>query len=255
MIPGIFGKNNDNPFKVRQFHARRKLTEGTKVRMNSLCRCIQMLAGVIVATFTMRQFLRILRHNGSVEPTLSPVVSSQANVEHPEKAKMPLLKKIFKAKTSQQRESLRKARLEFQQLQDKLKPCRLDGDCRGTTNDRILVRNSIPQNRFFCGHLIQGNGIFIFEKFPVVCSYSRSHLFSPGPPSVSGDGMPPIELFWEVAQLQLDDDNELKTVKFPCSIPCRTNHQGFGNIMHIISVKDTSWDILSTMEGKRNLSV
>lgn len=247
MVPGFFGKRNGNPFRVRHSHARRKLKDGTKVRLGSLFRFIPILVALMIATSIIQQSLRIAHNDVS---DLSNLLNGRGNLEHPQKENSPSLKKIFKAKTAHQRESLRKARLEFQQLQDKLKPCDLAGDCRQLTSGPIYVKNNIPQSRVLCGLIIPGNGVSILQGFPDTCSNTRSFLFSPGQPRLSGDSMPPIELFWDVARLQLGDDKQLKTVSFPCSVPCRVNKQGWGNAISTISVKDTPWEIISTMEGK-----
>jgi hypothetical protein len=64
--------------------------------------------------------------------------------------------------------------------------------------------------------------------------------------------MRPIELYWDFNALGISTDNDLKTVEFPCNIPCRINRDDdFQSVMPLISVKDTNWEILSSMEGEQ----
>eukprot|EP00980_Cylindrotheca_fusiformis_P008417 scaffold1778_cov101-Cylindrotheca_fusiformis.AAC.4 len=257
----IGGTKNDNPFQVRRYRARRRLNNNTEARITSsfrLCSLMKLLV-LLIAALSVQQTLRFAGgHGASTGPNqIATSPSVQLELEKPLRAKYPAFKKIFKAKTAVQRESTQRSRQEFQHVQDKLRPCHLEGDCLplSPSSDPIFVRNVIPQNRFLCGQLIPGNGIFVFRRFPKACSRNtRSHVFSPGPPTLSGGNeMPPIDLFWNVNSLRLDKDDELETVSFPCSIPCRTNRKAVG-IVSTVSVKDTPWEILSTMEGEAYFS-
>ncbi|CAJ1968791.1 unnamed protein product [Cylindrotheca closterium] len=63
--------------------------------------------------------------------------------------------------------------------------------------------------------------------------------------------MSPVELYWDYSGAASDSSEESKTVPFECPIPCRTNGNGnLWNVMPIISVKNTPWEIVATMEGE-----
>eukprot|EP00980_Cylindrotheca_fusiformis_P012335 scaffold3020_cov118-Cylindrotheca_fusiformis.AAC.5 len=244
MLAAILGKKNDNPFQVRRYRARRKLNS-TEARIVSFRLSFPKLLVLFITTVSVLQFAG---HGAMSGPNQISTPNGEPELEKPVRPTLPAFKNIFKADTAEQRESVERSRQEFENVLDELKPCHLEGDCRTlSSSDSIFVRNVIPQNRFLCGQLIPGNGIFIFHGFPQACSNTRSHVLSQGAPNLSGNETPPIELFWNTNSLRLD---KVETVSFPCSVPCRTKRKKVEGLVSTISVKDTPWKIISTMEGE-----
>lgn len=185
---------------------------------------------------------------------------------------------IFTAFSRPETTKLKDMRLKFQYLEatNSLTPCRLDQDChikentfwfpllRGhaaaaAASSMVLLRNTLPFHRHFCGKTIWGSGgvVEVTSDEMSRCLASNSYVYSAAPPSLSGEGMPPIELFWNFetpGQNHGYADDQMsattfETEDFKCSIPCRK--LGEFAILSIVSVKDTNWEILSTMEGER----
>lgn len=234
MIPKLFGRqvpSVENPFRIHQGHHRkRRLGERVfcLIGVASLCAIFITVYGSINLTPCKDARCRY-------KPSMNGI--EKPNVMYG--LKLPSLKKIFKAKTKEQREDLKRQRTEFKRLVNKLKPCRLDSDCGLEKGHRVLIRNVIPEDRHWCGKEIQGNGgTVIFDDYPVSCSNNSSYLFSSSPPDITGRGMSPIELYWDYSGAASDSTEESNTIPFDCSIPCRTNGNGHQwNILSIISVR------------------
>lgn len=149
-------------------------------------------------------------------------------------------------------------RNEFQKLKEskQLHPCKLDGDCVSSKkfsffrrSTKVLILNPLPENRYFCGKMILGNGgILILQKYPETCQSSVSYLFSPKPPPRSGKGMKPIELYWNTEYYPAIYVDTLKTQSFSCPVSCKT--AGDYALLSTVTVKDTEWKISMTMEGE-----
>ena len=192
----------------------------------------------------------------------------------------PVSEEIFTAFTGEEKRKLKKMREEFLQEQEsgKLIACRLDnGDCQSSVGSisnavisllrgpsasspkRIILRNPLAFHRYICEKAIWGNGGTLVldgdEISKCLGDDGRPYVFTPGPPPVSGSGMKPIELFWNFDSMIYYDDeyrdnsNVFQTLEFPCPIACRT--AGDYELLSVISVKDTRWEILSTMEGEK----
>ena len=175
MIPRSHGGNrNENPFKT---NSRKKITK-LKRSSPSSCRLCLFPSILIILIFQLWS-TAFFDRTAAIEP--SPLASSENNVleaaaQTERQLEMP---KIFKAKTSREKEALNSERQTFQKVKEKLKRCRLGIDCR--LDQKILIRNTIPENRIWCNRDIKGNGgVLILNKYPDECSGggAHSHLFS-----------------------------------------------------------------------------
>jgi hypothetical protein len=176
--------------------------------------------------------------------------------------------KIVTAQSKQEQKALRAMKNEFQHLKDnnQLTACRLDGGCAASSSfffrqsKPIILRNTLPENRYFCGKMIQGNGGTLdLKRIPESCQSPIPYLFSPKPPLLSGKGMNPIEIYWNMYTGGDDmiyqdtlEDQVLQTEPFECPIPCRT--AGYYEILSTVTIKDTKWEITMTMEGEQYYS-
>jgi hypothetical protein len=171
---------------------------------------------------------------------------------------------IFTAFTSQEKSKLLHMRQDFQRLKDNraLVPCRVDEACQPSGNSvgifswlrrstspapKVLLYNALPFHRNVCGKVIWGGGgTLVLEDWEIHRCLSNGipYVNSPTPPTVSGRGMKPIDLFWNYDFL-----TSFETQEFPCPISCRK--AGDFSIISVIAIKDTNWEILSTMEGER----
>lgn len=177
---------------------------------------------------------------------------------------------IFTAFTSSEERKLKLMRKNFQQLKNSnaLVPCRIDEDCQSTqssrdisawlrrsfldANAKLVLRNTLPFHRYICGQAIWGGGGTLeLEGSEIVrcLAIGLPYVNSPGPPPVSGRGLKPVELFWNYGKAYRSRSQNFVTEEFPCPVPCRK----FGDfsILSVVSIKDTNWEILSTMEGER----
>lgn len=250
MIPKRARTKVDNPFRIHKgrHHRRIKGKDAESGFHHAL-----FVLGYSCALFVIVYGTINYTSYDDIIDSFNPALDISARHEVMEDLKLPKLKKIFKAKTNEQREDIKRSRAEFKHLVGKLHQCRLDRDCDRMKGNRLLIRNVIPENRYWCGKIIQGNGgVFIFDHYPEACLRNASHLFSSRPPSISGKDMSPVELYWDYSGAASDSSEESKTVPFDCPIPCRTNGNGnLWNVMPIISVKDTPWEIVATMEGRQ----
>jgi hypothetical protein len=78
---------------------------------------------------------------------------------------------------------------------------------------------------------MQGNGGTLdLKNNPESCQSPIPYLFTPKPPLLSGKGMNPIEIYWNMFtggddmmyQATQEDQEVLQTEPFECPIPCRT---------------------------------
>lgn len=207
-------------------------------------------------------------------PILPPPLRSSNRIHTPFEMQ-PIRDEIFSAFSRKQRQQLKKMRKQFKELQEngKLVPCQLDGGCsqkssnptffawlRGlTSHERILIYNPLPFHRYICGKVIWGNGgtLELGGSAAENClSEGISYVHVASPPPTSGEGMAPIELFWNTISSGYDDavaPEDYETEKFECPIPCQK--AGEYSLLSTISVKDTPWTIFSTMEGEQYFSV
>jgi hypothetical protein len=152
---------------------------------------------------------------------------------------------------------------------NKLVPCRLDGDCSDTqpttssrvffflrslnTKPRILLYNPLPEDRFWCGKRIWGGGGTLeINDYPAGCNDSQEllpYVFSSHPPTLSKGG-PPVELFWNTDDFYGMDN--IKPEPFPCSVPCKS--AGEFTVLNTINVRNTKWEITLSMEGEQYYS-
>lgn len=179
--------------------------------------------------------------------------------------------------------------LEQKQEGQQLAPCRLDGDCQSssssaaagqsnnfvlsllrggsswvTSTHKVKLYNPLPFHRYICGKVIWGGGGTLELEGSKVISECLSdgwpyvHTQQPPPLLISSIDKDivtdPIELFWNYdSMIYYNDDRfsttSFETEKFACPIPCRT--AGDYALINIISIKDTKWEILATMEGEK----
>jgi len=185
---------------------------------------------------------------------------------------------IYTALTNEETKMLRYMREKFDFLKEnqKLLPCRIDDDCQLKTKrslgifslfvrstskaPKVLLHNTLPFHRHICGKIIWGSGgilELVGSDIDRCLSTGLPYVNTPRPPPVSGEGLRPIELYWDYSDLgYLDDgldgfygDIRPQTEAFPCPIACRKAEQS--SIVSVISVKDTSLEIMSTMEGEQ----
>ena len=167
------GRRNKNPFKT---NSRKKIKNLTLKRSSqSYCRWCLLPSVLVILIFQLwsTTFFDPIAATGP-----SPLVSSENIVLEAaaQTERQPEMPKIFKAKTSREKEALTSQRQTFQKVKEKLKRCRLGIDCR--LDQKILIRNTIPENRFFCNNDIKGNGGILIVN-PDDCSGRfQSHLFS-----------------------------------------------------------------------------
>ncbi len=186
----------------------------------------------------------------------------------------PMPDKIFTAFTERQKKKIEDMRKGFlqQKNEGKLIPCRIDGDCqspdlskkemlswlRGSSApSKIKLYNSLPFHRYICEKVIWGNGGTLeldVADFQKCLSNGMPFVQTAAPPPISGKGMKPIELFWNYDSLFYYNDGRADSIsfateEFQCPIPCRA--AGDYALLSIIAVKDTRWEILSTMEGEK----
>ena len=272
MIPKIWGKRN--LIKSRQLHVNsRSLRVRNRKSSYSLfhqCSTCRFLLFVAIFLFTG---LFLFHHNDLVMKFLEgpsvPIEPEQFEQRgrRPEDPR-PETRSIFLAQSRQDQNALTSMRNMFQRLRDsnQLIECRLDkGDCTASSSlffrhsKPVVLRNTLQENRYFCGEMIRGNGGTLeFETFPSNCQSPMPYLLTPKPPLLSGKEANPIELYWNVF-VRYDDtiedvmeDHERQTRPFKCPIPCRT--AGDYDILSTISVKDTSWSITISMEGEQYYS-
>ncbi|KAL3921453.1 MAG: hypothetical protein SGILL_002738 [Bacillariaceae sp.] len=165
-------------------------------------------------------------------------------------------------------------RQHFQSLKEanKLEQCRLDKDCANpslessgffrvssNTKPRVIVHNPLPEDRFWCGKRILGDGGTIeIDDFPGECEPKHStatYVNVNHPPLFSGSGVPsggpPIELFWNTPEMySLEASQRAETIQ--CPIPCRST--GAFEILNTINVRNTKWEVALTMEGEQYYS-
>ena len=161
----------------------------------------------------------------------------------------------------------------FKRLKDSqvLVPCRMDDDCQPTRNTsslfsgwrsggasapKVVLHNTLPFHRNICGKVIWGGGgtLELDGSESARClSSGLPYVNSPRPPTVSGEGLKPIELFWSTTHRPFMDDyggnSRFEIEDFPCPIACRK--AGYFSILSLILIKDTSLEIMSTMEGEQ----
>jgi hypothetical protein len=192
----------------------------------------------------------------------------------------PITEEIFTAFTTTEKKRLKKMRQLFleQKEEDQLVPCRLDGDCqsavsggqsnfvvaflRGSSSaaaSKVKLHNPVPFHRYFCNKVIWANGGTLeleeSEISECLSGAKMPYVHIDHTPPLSGKNMDPIELFWNYdSMLYYNDDGvgkeSFQTEEFPCPIPCRIA-AGDWALLNIISIKDTKWEILSTMEGEK----
>jgi Glycosyltransferase family 10 (fucosyltransferase) C-term len=163
-------------------------------------------------------------------------------------------------------------RKNFQRLKDSqaLVPCRMDEDCQPTWNTvglfswwnaatsapKVLLHNTLPFHRNICGKVIWGGGGTLeLDGLEIARCLSSGlpYVNSPRPPTVSGQGLKPIELFWSSSDRPYMDDyggnKHFELEDFPCPVACRK--AGYFSILSLILIKDTNLEIMSTMEGEQ----
>lgn len=169
---------------------------------------------------------------------------------------------IFTVRTPEERWLVKTMRDSYVEMKEagKLVPCRLDEDCweklsignlpsGSKVQPRILIRNTLEEDRYWCEKRIDGRGgILDVTEAPEKCKQKAvSYVYSKRPPTLSGKSTPPVELFWNTGE-----DSDVTSTPFPCSIPCTSN--GEWGLVSTINVKNTNWIIIFTMEGEKYYS-
>ena len=213
-------------------------------------------------------------HDGVANPQRLPLAQQEKkqHLEHPR----PNNEELFTAFTGKEKKILKNMRQSFlQQKENKeLVPCRLDGDCQWTTigsnsllslllgssveKYKVKLHNPLPFHRYFCGKVIWGNGgtLDLEGSEATRCvNGALPYVHSNYTPPLSGKDMKPVELFSNFdSTYDYDDDrfdhNSFETEEFPCPVPCR-KADGGGTIVNVISIKDTKWEFIATMEGEK----
>jgi hypothetical protein len=278
MIPQILGRKGKNSsLKSRQFHHRHSVLRRPRHQFSVAASTVSRWLLYSIVALGAGLFL-YARKDSIIQFLQGPRVPStppqwQAEDPRPEDPR-PISETIFTAQTRKERKAIKAMRESFHQRKNnqQLQSCRLDGDCataaggaasffRKKANHKILLYNPLHLSRYVCGKEILGNGGTLeLDEFPMDCQSSVPYIFTPRPPTISGKGeiaMKPIELYWnyigpymyEDAQ---DEQDGLETEAFPCSIPCRK--AGDYQLMSVISVKDTRWELFTTMEGEQYYS-
>lgn len=202
------------------------------------------------------------KKNGDAPPYRDPV------------APRPAREKIFKALSNKEQQTLKQMKQTFEHLEEtpgKLIPCRLDGDCfePATTttsftrfffgwsfrrNSKILLRNSLEMDRYWCGKRIMGGGgtldlTNVIKQDPQCREEVLSYVHLNRPPDLSGKGMPSVDLFWNFDEVY--DSPDFKVFS-SCSVPCRST--GDYAVVSTINVRNTIWEITFSMEGEKYYS-
>jgi hypothetical protein len=146
MINRIFGgRNNKKVFYARDFHRRKRLNKKATLANRSNSSVVPCFLSLCFLLFKVyMQIDALLFEKIQIQDSESHLESYGLYVGNRSRETL----KIFKAKTSQERRTLTYSKKTFRQLQGKLKRCQI-GDC--PRNNPILIRNDIPENRFFCG--------------------------------------------------------------------------------------------------------
>eukprot|EP00934_Nitzschia_sp_Nitz4_P000176 Nitzschia sp. Nitz4//scaffold45_size130396//117407//119422//NITZ4_003472-RA/size130396-processed-gene-0.232-mRNA-1//-1//CDS//3329552467//176//frame0 len=153
------------------------------------------------------------------------------------------------------RKELKQEGIDFDKLQQEglISPCQWGNTCSSQSSSKVLVRNALPFDRYFCDQLVEKNGgTREFELDSKSCTERGvSHVYTATPPTLSGSNSQPIELLWNLGMTAYADDvfspTTFETEPFPCTIPCRK--AGDYYLISTITVKGTPWQIVATMEG------
>lgn len=239
--------------------------------------------------------------------SIADLAASHSDGYRPPEAPRPPRKDVFHRLNRKEKEALDVMKTNFESLQNsnnnKLLPCRLDnGDCddkqqpshpssisffrSGNNNNQnsgsLLLHNSLPEDRYWCGKRIMGNGGTLqLDTIPKECAENAipyvytSHppLMVPlstasasAPPRMESPLPPPVELFWNTDDYFYGEDDVIVgfgsdpgstgTKKngdsVNCSVPCLSS--GNFDILNTINVRNTKWEIVLTMEGKQYYS-
>ena len=130
--------------------------------------------------------------------------------------------------------------------------CQWDGDCKPTETwldrylgirrpqSRLLVRNKLSRVRYWCGNVIPPNGTLEVDANASSACSMPPRLF-PDTPTLSAEGMPPIEILFN------DDNPSLSTKPFECDVPCQTGGEGY--LISKLFIRGTPWVFTKSMEG------
>lgn len=221
--------------------------------------------------------------------TIADLASSRGDGYRFPEAPRPPRKDIFTHMNRKQREALDAMKQTYQSLQagNKLSSCRLDnGECsekvsstaisffRGSSLSKssVLLHNPLPEDRFWCGKRILGNGGTLqIDNFPGDCTddslpyvYTNHPVTFPSTNTTAGANGPPVELFWNTDSYFFRDDDPMASFGFnrnsaghraesiACSVLCEST--GNYDILNTINVRNTKWEIILTMEGKQYYS-
>jgi hypothetical protein len=176
---------------------------------------------------------------------------------------------LYTALSDHQREDLEHMRQNFQSLKaaNKLVSCRLDKDCadastsffRSSINNKVLLHNPLPEDRFWCGKRIFGDGGTLeIHNFPGDCEPKHSlatYVHANHPPLFSESGIPsggpPVELYWNDPDYFVSEGTQtMETIQ--CPVPCKST--GPFEILNTINIRNTKWEVALTMEGEQYYS-
>jgi len=182
---------------------------------------------------------------------------------------------ITKFTLSERKEQVKDSNDPFEMLKatGKLSSCALDegdacfnessrddaGQITATGRRKVLLRNLLPEDRFWCGKRISGNGGTLeLSELPEGCKDedqwgSLPYVYSQKPPKIPNDNatsddladIQAVEVLWNGDVQPTESLNS-----FPCFIPCKTSHLNVG-ILNEINIRNTNWKILHTMESPK----